>query len=164
MIKKLSIVSGICFGIMTGIFLAGEFNLYIVIGCAVITAIILSLFFNWLLNPERIMRQAAITDLKGNSVLHEGPANHFKNGEAVGGKLYLLKNEILFKSHKFNIQNHSQTISLQQIKEITFHNTLGLVDNGMAITTADGKVEKYVVNNRQQWKEKIEKQATSLNL
>lgn len=79
------------------------------------------------------------------------------NGEAVGGKLYLMKDKLQFKSHGFNIQNHSQIITLEQIKEVVFFNTIGLIPNGLAIMTNEGKTEKFVVNSRRLWKKEIEK-------
>lgn len=69
-----------------------------------------------------------------------------------------MADKLQFQSHSFNIQNHGQTINIKQIKEVGFYNTLGLIPNGLAITTIDGQTEKFVVNGRQRWKEQIEKQ------
>lgn len=80
----------------------------------------------------------------------------------MGGKLYLLTDRVQFKSHNFNIQNHSQTILLNDIKEIGFCYTLGIVPNGLFITTNSG-IEKYVVNNRKIWKDKIEIQVRNIS-
>lgn len=73
----------------------------------------------------------------------------------------MLTDSVQFKSHNFNIQNHSQTILLKDIKEVGFCYTLGIVPNGLFITTNSG-IEKYVVNNRKIWKDKIEIQKQHL--
>lgn len=89
-------------------------------------------------------------------IIHAGRANHFRNGEAVGGKLYLLTDKLHFKSHKFNFQNHEYVMKLREIKEVGYFNTLGIISNGLYITTNE-KTEKFIVENRQLWFEEIER-------
>ncbi|MDZ4745082.1 MAG: hypothetical protein SGJ05_03660 [bacterium] len=91
------------------------------------------------------------------SIIRSGGANHFLNGEAVGGKLYLLADKLQFKSHGFNIQNHGQIINIEEIKEVKYRNILGLFPTRLAITTYDGKTETYVVGERRLWKEAIDR-------
>ena len=79
-----------------------------------------------------VKRQTEI-ELKGKTVIRSGGANHFLNGEAVGGKLYLLDKSIVFQSHGFNLQNHGKEILLDNIESIDFYNTLGVITNGMKI-------------------------------
>jgi hypothetical protein len=98
-----------------------------------------------------------IKTLGEQTIIHSGKANHFKNIEAVGGNLYLFADKLRFKSHSINIQNHELIINLNQIKEVSFFNSLGLVPNGLAIKTIDGKTEKFVVNGRKVWKNEIDK-------
>jgi len=87
-----------------------------------------------------------------DSIVLAGPANHFLNNESVGGKLYLLNDQIHFKSHRFNAQNHEFKIDLNMIKEVKLYNVLGIIPNGMEIQTTTGNTEKFVVNNRDKWK------------
>ena len=54
-----------------------------------------------------------------------------------------------------------EVLLLKDIKEIGFCYTLGIVPNGLFITTNSG-IEKYVVNNRKIWKDKIEIQKQNL--
>lgn len=110
---------------------------------------------------KTVQNQTKIENIEGQKIIYSGGANHFVNKEAVGGKLYLLTDSVQFKSHNFNIQNHSQTILLKDIKEVGFCYTLGIVPNGLFITTNSG-IEKYVVNNRKIWKDKIEIQKQHL--
>lgn len=83
--------------------------------------------------------------------LHSGGANHFKNGEAVGGKLYLTEEDLIFKSHNLNLQNHELIIKRNTIKAIESCNTMWLVPNGLRIILANGSKERFVVNGRKKW-------------
>lgn len=85
------------------------------------------------------------------NILFETPANHFKGIEGVGGKLYLTNKRLVFKSHKLNIQNHELSIQLTDVKNVDRHKTLGLVNNGLTITTIDDKTEKFVVEQVENW-------------
>ena len=67
---------------------------------------------------KTVQNQTQIENIEGQKIIYSDGANHFVNKEAVGGKLYLLTDSVEFKSHNFNIQNHSQTILLKDIKEI----------------------------------------------
>ena len=87
----------------------------------------------------------------GESIVFESPANHFKRIEGVGGRLYLTNKRLIFKSHKLNFQNHQLVIDLRDIKEVSRYKTLGMVNNGLAITTANNKTEKFVVEEIETW-------------
>lgn len=80
-----------------------------------------------------------------------GGANHFKNGEAVGGKMILFHDELVFKSHRFNLQPHQLHISLEDIIDVSPYQVLGIAPNGLKITRATGEPEKFVVGNRAEW-------------
>jgi hypothetical protein len=109
------------------------------------------------MTSKSVKKQTQIENIDGQTIIRSGGANHFINGEAVGGKLYLLTDKLQFQSHNFNIQNHGQIIDIEQIKEVSFYNTLGLIPNGLAVTTNGGQIEKFVVNGRRLWKEEIVK-------
>ena len=49
------------------------------------------------------------------------------------------------------------TINIVEIDKIVFFNTLGLVPNGLRIVKINGDSEKFVVNERRQWKDEIMK-------
>ena len=91
-----------------------------------------------------------------NQYLYKFKANHWKNGEAVGGNLYIYEKKILFKSHKFNFQPHSLEVSYDDIKEIKFSNTLFIVPNGLTIFTKSGEKEVFVIASRKKVKNLIE--------
>lgn len=92
---------------------------------------------------------------KVEGAIYEGAANHFAGAESVGGKLYLRPDALVFVSHGLNIQRHQMSIALADITKLETSNTLGLVPNGMTVYTASGASEKFVVNKRKVWIEKI---------
>ncbi|NWK57758.1 hypothetical protein HW115_19220 [Verrucomicrobiaceae bacterium N1E253] len=90
-------------------------------------------------------------DFEGADVIFEGPANHFKGAEGVGGYLWLTSSELFFKSHRFNIQNHECRMRLQDITSIDTIKTLGIIPNGLLVCSALGAKEKFVVNRNKDW-------------
>lgn len=91
----------------------------------------------------------------GREIMMDGVANHFKGKESVGGWLILTPDEIIFTSHSFNIQKHKTTIQLKEIADLKAVSNLGIIPNGIKITTTSGNKEKFVVNNRKKWIQKI---------
>ena len=152
---KNSILAGLIFGLLFGTFQVFSNG----INYGVISGLISGLLFGMFIHlfPKAVKRQTQIETKDGESIIHSGSANHLKNREAVGGKLYLLIDKLQFKSHRLNLQNHEFTIHIDQIKEVTFYNNLGIIPNGLAISLEDGRQEKFVVSDRQLWKTEIEK-------
>ncbi len=152
-----SVLAGLAFGILFGVFLAFHFEIkYALIGGS-ISGLLLGLAIYFFVTSKTVKKQTQIENINGEPSIHSGGANHFRNVEAVGGRLYLLKDRLQFQSHSFNVQNHGQSIYLSEIKQVSFYNTLGLIPNGLAIKKKDGQTEKFVVNGRRIWKEEIEK-------
>ena len=104
-----------------------------------------------------LQRKIKLTSSPSSSVIYSGAANHFLNGESVGGKLFLTNNQLRFKSHKFNIQNHEMQLDIHDIKEVRFYNMLGVIRNMLEVETNNGNTERFVVNNRAGWKSEIDK-------
>lgn len=153
-----SILAGLAFGLLFGIFLAVKFNPQYALIAGPISGLAFGAAIYFFVTSKTVKRQTQIENLDGKTIIRSGGANYFINGEAVGGNLYLLTDKLQFQSHGFNIQNHRQIIDMEQIKYVGFYNTLGLIPNGLAITTLGGQTEKFVVNGRRLWKEDIEKQ------
>ena len=55
---------------------------------------------------------------KGEKVIIKTNCSHIKGIESVGGKLYVTTKRLYFKSHRFNIQNHSCEIAIKDIKSV----------------------------------------------
>ena len=92
--------------------------------------------------------------MEGETLLKDGPANHFVRAEGVGGWLYLTNSRLYFRSHRFNIQNHELSIPLDQIVHVKTSLTLGIIPNGVTVETPTG-VEKFVVQGARVWVEGI---------
>lgn len=95
--------------------------------------------------------------LPGETLLKEGGANHFLNGEAVGGWIYLTNRRFYFKSHKSNIQNHELPIPIEEISKVEKAKTYGIFTNNLLVTRQNGKAEKFVVDGAKDWMEILNK-------
>ena len=141
-IKKTSLRAGLVFGVVFGIFLffftPPLFALIVAPICGAFFGIALYFF----LSNKKVIQQTEFKNAYGETVLYSGLANHFVGWEAVGGKLYLLKDRLEFQSHSLNIQNHHLVIPLQEIKEILVYHSVGIIPNGLTIVTKEGKKEK----------------------
>ena len=163
-IKKI-LFAGIPFGITMGLFYGIiSKNLYL----GILTAVFLGAFFGffiWLFVfiQSKKLKKSSLELTGGKGIIMEGEANHFKGKESVGGWICLTDNEIIFKSHNFNIQKHQTIIPLNQIAEVKTSLTLGFVPNGLQIITINGVVEKFVVNKRKTWIEKINNVTTIIS-
>jgi hypothetical protein len=156
-----SILAGLAFGLLIGIYFAIKFNTNYALKAGLIAGILFGILLYFFVTSKTVNRQTSLQPTEAETIIYSGGANHFAGIEAVGGKLYLLKGKLQFQSHSFNIQNHQLEIDLNQIKEIRFCNTLGLIPNGMLVTLTDGKTERFVVGNRRLWKKKIEEVKSS---
>jgi hypothetical protein len=85
------------------------------------------------------------------TVLHYGPANHFRGIESVGGKLFLTNRRLRFRSHRFNVQNHDESYAIEAITSAEPARTLGIVPNGVLVHLRDGRRERFVVGGRAEW-------------
>ncbi len=93
-------------------------------------------------------------DLAEDEVLEaEGVANIFRGSEAVGGKLFLTNQHLVFISHKYNIQSGITKLPLESIVSIDKCKTMGFIDNGLLVRTKTGSELKFVVNERNTWLE-----------
>jgi hypothetical protein len=119
-----SIFAGLAFGLLFGLFLAVRFDTSYAIIAGPISGLAFGTTLYFFVTSKIVKRQTQIENHEGKSIVHSGGANHFINGEAVGGKLYLLTDKLQFQSHGFNIQNHGQIIDLEEITEVGFYNTL----------------------------------------
>ncbi|HNW74375.1 MAG TPA: hypothetical protein PKN44_12165 [Bacteroidales bacterium] len=158
--RRNSIFAGLAFGLLFGLYLAFRYEIQYALICGPISGLLFGLGMYFFITSKTIRRQTQIVVNDGQGIIRSGSANHFKNREAVGGKLYLLTDRIQFKSHSFNIQNHEMKIGLEEIKEIRFFNSLGIIPNGLELKLMNEQIEKFVVDGRRQWRAEIERQKT----
>ena len=163
--KKAKIKAGLFFGIaMTAFFIMQDLlthsnlttkDVAITIVSGLIGGVLSGFLFGWLMglfaNSKRLTKDTKIDTDANETILFDTGANHFKGAEAVGGKLYLTDKRLVFKSHMFNIQNHEFSINLSDIDKVDRYKTLGLVNNGLSVTTTGNKIEKFVVQQPDKW-------------
>ena len=131
-----------------------SFAIWKIIISSVVSGFILSFFFGFLadrfVNLKAFKESMKPTDIlqPGEKVIFEAGANHFVNGEGVGGKIFVTDHNIIFRSHKYNIQKHTLVIPLSDISRIKPTRSFGLINNGLTVITTPGKKEKFVVAER----------------
>jgi len=75
-------------------------------------------------------------------------ANMIRGFEAVGGRLHFEENQMIFKSHAFNIQTGNTSIPYSEIESIARRNTLWIAPNGILVRMKSGVEYKFVIWNR----------------
>lgn len=147
---KTFIISGLLFGIVIGTIVTIISNVWsgIVIGIILGTlfGLVISLFV--FLQSKNFKKD--LKSFKDKNLIYDSGANHIVRLESVGGWLYLTDNELIFKSHNFNINNHTYSIPLNKIKDVKPFLTLGIIPNGIKVITYDS-VDKFVVYQRKEW-------------
>jgi hypothetical protein len=152
---KAFLLSGIPFGITMGLYWGAQSNFFIGIISGIFMGFLFGLLISGFVYIQSKNFKKNSKDIVGDKdIIMEGAANHFCGMESVGGWLYLTREEIIFKSHNVNIQRHEIRVPLNEVKEIKTSLSLGIVPNGIQINTQN-KLEKFVVNNRKVWVQKI---------
>lgn len=93
--------------------------------------------------------------------IYTGVANLFKGVESVGGKLYLTESELIHRPHSLNIQTKETTIPVLDIVDVETKNTLGVVPNGLLVTTKNKTTYHFIVSKRKKWLAYIENARTN---
>mgnify|MGYP006292735299 CR=1 FL=1 len=159
---KTFILSGTIFGIIMGTFAVFIWDLSTGIFAGIISGLLFGLTMSiFVFIQSKVLKKNIQENVSDKKIIFEGGANHFMGFEGVGGRLCLNDEELVFKSHIFNIQNHTLTIPVNQIKSVQIKNTLGFIPNGLQVIT-NNSVEKFVVFKRKKWMQKIN-EAIELN-
>ncbi|SFD01587.1 GRAM domain-containing protein [Clostridium uliginosum] len=154
--------AGIPFGIIMGLFFGISKSIYGGIASGVISGLLFGLILSAFVEIQKKKFKKISSEVtNGKKVIMDGGANHFKGAEGVGGWLYLTSQELIFKSHAFNVQKHETMIPLEQIIEVKTVSTLGLIPNGLQIVISGGIIEKFVVTNRKTWVKKLNDEISS---
>ncbi len=114
--------------------------------------------------PWLVKKQTAVNVPKGQKLIHSGCANYKMKIEAAGGRLYLFSDKIHFKFHNFNFRKYELELPITQIKTVSFFNSLGFIPNGLQVTLSNGASDRFIVDDRNIWKEKIESQIATHEL
>lgn len=124
-------------------------------GGGLIAGVLLATLMCWFAARQTKRFSSERPDLGDEVVIFEGPANHFKGAEAVGGYLWLTSGQLLFRSHRFNIQNHECRMALSEITDVEATKTLGIVPNGLLVRLVSGTQERFVVHKNRDWTTRI---------
>ncbi len=91
----------------------------------------------------------------GDDIEYSGLANHFLNLEGRGGRLALTKTQLVFKPHVVNMQRRELRIPRSDISGAAPTRTLGVLANGLLVRLKSGKVERFIVNDRNEWVKRL---------
>lgn len=161
---KTFLSAGVPFGILMGLFAGITNGLYMGIFSGILLGLLFGIGISAFVQIQKKKFKKISADItKGKIIIMDGGANHFMGVEEVGGWLYLTSDEIIFRSHAFNVQAHQMIIPLEQIVNVKAVATLGFIPNGLQILINNGAVEKFVVNSRKKWIKKINDSISSLN-
>lgn len=147
----MGIIAGIVVGIARGVSAGALAGGIVTIAAGLPFGLVMGLFI--VLQRQRVEKNRP--ELTGGDLVHDGPANHFFNYEGVGGWLFLTKERLLFRSHKFNIQRHELSIALDDIAEVQPVRTAKIFPNGLRVVTRLGQDERFVVQENRVWCEQI---------
>ena len=167
--KRNSVRAGLGFGIGMSVFfilqnlLTNDHQTSKEIINAVVSGLVAGLIsgflFGWLIgvfSKSKVVKETTKIELHPNeTMLFETPANHFKGMEGVGGNLYLTNKRLVFQSHKLNIQNHQLSINLADIRNADRYKPIEVINNGLSIIKNNDTIEKFVVEQPDQWVKQI---------
>ncbi|MFP4090426.1 MAG: hypothetical protein ACLFUB_18915 [Cyclobacteriaceae bacterium] len=87
----------------------------------------------------------------GETACFESGANLRRGREAVGGKLFLSDQRLVFISHQYNVQRDPLEIERDRIAQVVPHKSLGFISNGLQLKTTEGRVYHFVVDQQDKW-------------
>jgi GRAM domain-containing protein len=93
------------------------------------------------------MNQVYQPQNEGEKLIGTFRANLWRGFEAVGGRLVLTNQRVLFEAHNFNFQTTPVAIPLSAIETVAPSLTFGIIPNGLTIHCSD-KTYKFVVSGR----------------
>lgn len=100
------------------------------------------------MGQTQLVDKIKIEIAENERVILEAGANHLLKSEAVGGKLLLTDKRIIFKSHKFNFQNHEQSFLLNDLKDVKKEEKYKL---GFTLELRNNEIHKFNVDTPQEW-------------
>jgi hypothetical protein len=167
---KTALITGTAFGLPMGLLagivigIAHGFSHGALVGLVTVGAsgLAFGLSMAGFMTIQRRRFAKARPEFTGEHLLHDGPANHFLNGEGVGGWLYLTERRLLFRSHQFNIQPHELSVPLAEIAEVHPVRTAKIFPNGLRLVTRSGQEDRFVVEANRRWCDEIVRAQTQV--
>jgi hypothetical protein len=170
--NKKTWITALTFGIPWTVFMTiynwiinGEFTLKMAFATLVggfVAGLLFALSMQYM--AKRLFNKIKVETDENENVIKEGGANHFKGKEGVGGKLVLTNKRLIFKSHKYNIQNHQDTFELGQIERLHVTKTFKILENGLTLELSNSLKHRFIVDKPQDWVETIMNQKQTVAL
>lgn len=138
---------GLAYGFFMGLFW-GDMTMGIIAGVlfGVLFTLCMALFSKHIEKKSEHLR-AEISKVR--KIICEGPANHKKGANAIGGWLFLSEDAIEFYPHKMNIGGQNIPILIDDIANIETKS------NQLKIHTKANETFIFVVNKANLWKQSI---------
>lgn len=156
--QKSWLTMALLYGLPMGLFFSFQSgNLMIGLPMGLIAGMLFSSLMTKFVSRQTQKFQAESPDFGIETTLHSGPANHFSDLESVGGHLWLTSEQLHFRSHKMNLQNHEWSAPLADIVSAEATKTLGLISNGLRVRMSSGEVQRFIVNENKSWAQAIMK-------
>ncbi|MDM1383602.1 hypothetical protein HX024_13015 [Myroides marinus] len=105
---------------------------------------------------KKVELKLEIPLVAGEELEAYGMANMFLGKEAIGGKLGITEDTLVFHSHKFNIQKSTIRIPFDEMTVLKPCRVMWFMNNGIEVQTYDSRCV-FVVNDRKTWLEIIHK-------
>ena len=147
---RIALNTGVPFGIIMGAEFSVSAGWRIGVPMGLVSGVLFGLglaVFMAYVTPKR--GELSVPD--GERLLKDGPANRFVGVEGVGGWLYLTNAAIRFRPHSFNIQKQEFALPLEAIASAVTSRTLGLIPNGLVLSTTASVNERFVVEGSKDW-------------
>lgn len=102
-------------------------------------------------------KKITITIPKNEVLIKEYGANLFRGKEGVGGKIALTNKNLIFKSHKINIQTGETIINIEDISGYEVKNRLfNLLKNDVTLKTTE-KDYRFIIQGRDEFITELKK-------
>lgn len=112
---------------------------------------------------NKLYKKTIVATAENETIIKEGGANHVRGKEGVGGKLVLTDRRLIFKSHKFNIQNHEIDFDLTRVAKLQASKTFRILENVLNLDLNNNDRHKFIVDEPTHWIEKITNQKRLTN-
>jgi hypothetical protein len=146
--------SGVPFGVAMSLFFSLSYGLPAGLVAGAVAGLLFGVALALFTEAQR--KKLEVTgDYQGESILHQGPANHWRRGEARGGWLLLTPRRLVFRAHQANVQNEPIELAVADVRSCEPCRTLGVVPNGLRVYLGSGAQERFVVSERASWVAKL---------